>query len=183
MADSTDNSPANAPNNAPAKNNSPPKEVPLEQLLDPKVKQAVDTICSGGTLGELRGLAPKDMEAIYGLAYNYYTHSQWQQAEKTFAFLCVYSHFDKRFWKGLAASRQMGKKYLPAADAYSYMAMCDIEDPEPHFQAARCLIAAKQTKRATAALDATIGLASKNPAFKELQASATQLKKALKAKG
>jgi len=148
--------------------------------LDPKIKQAVDAICSGGTLAELRGLSPQDMEAIYGLAYNFYTRNKWQQAEKTFAFLCVYSHFDKRFWKGLAASRQMGKKYLPAADAYSYMAICDIEDPEPHFQAARCLIAAKQLKKAASAVDAAIGLAKKNSTFKEIEEAASQLKKTLK---
>ena len=157
-----------------------PEPPPYSEELNPEVKKAVDAICAGGTLSEIRGLGEKDMEAVYGLAYNFYTHARYEEAEKIFTFLCVYDHLEKRFWKGLAASRQMGGRNLEAADAYGYMAICDLDDPEPHFQAARCLIAAGEKKRADSALDAAIELAqkAKKPAYKSLAEPASQLKKA-----
>lgn len=152
---------------------------PNSDELNPEIKKAVDAICAGGTLSELRGLGENDMEAIYGLGFNLYTHARYEEAEKIFAFLCIYNHLEKRFWKGLAASRQMWGRHLAAADAYGYMAICDLDDPEPHFQAARCLIAANEKKRAVSALDAAIEIAEKTntPSYKTLAEQAAQLKK------
>ncbi len=159
---------------------NPPNETETLDPLDPKVKEAVDAICDGGTLAEIRGLSEADMEVLYGIAYNFYTHGRYDEAEKVFIFLCTYDHLEKRFWKGLAASRQMGGKSAGAADAYGCMTICDLDDPEPHFQAARCLLAIGAKKRASSALDAAIELAerSSDPKHKALVEQAGQLKRA-----
>lgn len=141
-----------------------------------KLEEAVALIKDGGgTFAMVQGISQDDLEAIYGVAHTFYGQQKYDKAEKLFAYLCLYNHLDKRFWKGLAASRQMNKNYKKAAEAYAYMALIDVEDPEPSFHAAFCFLEMKDKDTARKSLDAAIHQSMGKKKYASLHKQAVQM--------
>ncbi|ABC30037.1 FOG: TPR repeat [Hahella chejuensis KCTC 2396] len=110
----------------------------------------------GGALAIARGITQEEIEAIYTISYNLYQQRKFEQAEKTFAFLCLYSHLDVRFWTGLGACRESLGKYAEAIEAYSYSALLQHDNPVPPLQAAKCYLALNDLKQARNGLTAAL---------------------------
>ncbi|HEB77286.1 MAG TPA: CesD/SycD/LcrH family type III secretion system chaperone [Methylothermaceae bacterium] len=135
---------------------------------------------NGGTLGDLKGFTPEEMEAVYSLAYNLHQQGRFEEAEKLFQFLCFYEHLDKRFWMGLGACRQQLKQYQGAIDAYSVLGMLDMENPYPPLHAADCYAALGDVEKAESALEAAIHWSGDKPEYAEVKNRAELLLRAIK---
>ncbi len=130
---------------------------------------------NGRTFQDFTNLTPESMEVIYLLAYNQYNGGKYDEAEKIFQLLSVLNHFDRRFWLGLGASREMQKKYDNAIKAYGYLAILDIYDPLPSFHCAKCFLALGRSEEAQAALTATVANAKGKPEHADLLVQAENL--------
>ncbi len=130
---------------------------------------------NGRTFRDFTQLTPESMEVIYMVAYNHYNAGRYADAEKVFRLLAMLDHFQAKYWKGLAASREGLKKYEEALQAYGYLGILDMYDPYPPFQAARCFVALGKTAEAEAGLRAAVFNSADKPQFAELHQQATGL--------
>ena len=111
---------------------------------------------NGRSFKDFTALTPESMEVFYMVAHTQYGAGKYEDAEKVFRLLSVLDHFDTRFWKGLAASRENQGKHEEAVQAYSYLTLLDMKDPYPSFHAAKNLLAMGKVQEAKAALQAAI---------------------------
>lgn len=118
---------------------------------------------NGRTYQDFTSLTPESMEVIYMIGYNQYNAAKYDEAERIFQLLAVLNHFDRRYWTGLAASRELQKKYDEAIKAYGFLAMLDLEDPQPPLLMARCFLGHGKVKDAEGALQACIFIGGKKP--------------------
>lgn len=108
------------------------------------------------TFRDFSQLTPESMEVIYMVAYNHYNAGKYTEAEKVFRLLAMLDHFNRKYWKGLAAAREALKQYEPALQAYGYLGLTDMHDPVPPFQAARCFAALGKPAEAESSLRAAV---------------------------
>ena len=134
---------------------------------------------NGRTFQDFTALTPESMEVLYSVAYNYYTAGKYDDAENVFQLLSVLNHFDRKYWKGLAASRENQGKFEDALKAYGYIAILDIYDPYAPFHAGKCLIGLGRTNEAESALSAAIHNAGDKAEHADLKAEAEGLLKVL----
>lgn len=130
---------------------------------------------NGRTFQDFTNLTPQSMEVIYMVAFNQYNAGKYEEAEKIFQLLSVLNHFDRRYWTGLGASREMQKKFDDAIKAYAYLAVLDLEDPLPALLCAKCYLTAGRVKDAEDALQACIYNAKENPQHAEIKIQAKNL--------
>ena len=145
------------------------------EITEHDLSHGLEVIKNGGTLSMLQGISTDDLEAIYSVAHSFYGQGDYDKAQKLFCYLCLYQHMDKRFWKGLAACYQMQKNYKKAAESYAYMALLDIDDPEPSFHASYCFIEMKDFDAARTSLDAAIHQAKGRKKYQSLLTQAQQM--------
>jgi type III secretion system low calcium response chaperone LcrH/SycD len=130
---------------------------------------------NGRTFQDFTALTPESMEVLYSVAYNYYNGGKYDDAENVFQLLAILNHFERKYWKGLAASREMQGKFDDALKAYGYIGMLDIYDPYAPFHAAKCLIAQGRTTEAESGLRAAIFNSEGKPQYDSLKAEAEGL--------
>lgn len=130
---------------------------------------------NGRTFQDFTNLTPQSMEVIYMVAFNQYNAGKYDEAERIFQLLSVLNHFDRRFWTGLGASREMQKKFDEAIKAYAYLAILDLEDPMAPLLCAKCYLSAGKTKDAEDALQACIYNAKDKMQHAEVKAQAQNL--------
>lgn len=134
---------------------------------------------NGRTFQDFTNLSPQSMEVMYMVGFNSYNAGKYENAERVFQFLAYLNHFERKYWKGLAASRENQGKYKEALEAYGYMGMLDVEDPFPPFQAGKCLLASKRTEEAKTALRAAAYNSTNKPEHSGLKQEAEHLLAAL----
>ena len=130
---------------------------------------------NGRTFRDFTQLTPESMEVIYMVAYNQYNAGKYADAEKVFRLLAMLNHFERKFWKGLAASREAQKKYEEALQAYGYLGIMDVYDPFPPFHAAKCFIALGKGAEAEASLRAAVFNSENKPEHASLHHKAVDL--------
>lgn len=130
---------------------------------------------NGRTFRDFTNLTPQSMEVIYMVAFNQYNAGKYDDAERIFQLLSVLNHFDRRFWTGLGAAREMQKKYDDAIKAYAYLAVLDLENPMPSLLCAKCYLSAGRVKDATDALQACIFTCKDKPENAEIKTQAENL--------
>jgi type III secretion system low calcium response chaperone LcrH/SycD len=151
---------------------------------DGELESLVDNFIRGGnTLKSLKGVDDTTMNAIYSVAYNLYNSGKYEEAHKVFQFLCFFDHFQKKYWMGLGACRQMLKLYQEAVAAYSFAALLDINDPKPPLHAADCFLAMGNREAAESALHASIKWSGNNEEYKSLKERAEGILGILKKSG
>ena len=112
-------------------------------------------------------LNPEEKEAFYAAAYGFYQTGDYEKSEQFFTHLVLNDPFDKRFWKGVASSRQMQKKYQEALHSWSVLCLFDPKNPLPHFHAAECLLSLNQYEEAEKALNCSERLIDETHLLKE----------------
>lgn len=124
-------------------------------------------LAAGGALSDVLGLGPSDLEAIYGLAFNFYEQGKYEEAERAFEVLCFSDHRQPRHWMGLGAARQLRKDYQGAVLAYSMVAESGGTDPMAPLHAAECYLALGMPEEAISGLEAALAWAenAKDPAM------------------
>lgn len=133
------------------------------------------------TFQDFTALTPDSMEVIYLVAYNHYTAGKYEEAEKVFRLLTTLNHFERKYWKGLAAAREALKQFEPALQCYGYLGMMDGNDPYPALQAAKCLLALGRPKDAESGLIAAVLNSAGREEHAELHAQAQGLLELLQA--
>lgn len=143
---------------------------PHKTITEKEYQALVDKVLNESyTFREIQGISDESMDAIYSIAYNLYQNSKYEDAHKVFQFLCFYDHYEKKYWMGLAACRQMLKKYQEAVDAYGFAAMLDTDDPKVPLYAADCLLASGNKEHAQFALESVVEFSGDNKAHKNLK--------------
>ncbi|MFH5255819.1 type III secretion system translocator chaperone SicA [Burkholderia semiarida] len=102
------------------------------------LEEILDAVECGVTLKEIHGLSDRQMEGLYGLAYELYQQGQLDDAEKVFRFLCIYDFYCADFWMGLAAVHRMKREYQKAADFYAVAFAQGKQDYRPMLYAGQC---------------------------------------------
>ncbi|MFN9475314.1 SycD/LcrH family type III secretion system chaperone [Acidovorax sp.] len=104
-------------------------------------EQITELLANGGTLGSVYAYDDTDYEVLYSLGHSLYSQARYEDAMRTFGFLVVHNHMEKRFMNAFAASLQMLKSYKEAIKYYSMASLMDMGDPLPTFHTAECMLA------------------------------------------
>jgi type III secretion system low calcium response chaperone LcrH/SycD len=130
---------------------------------------------NGRTFRDFTELTPESMEVFYMVAFNHYNAGKYEDAANVFRLLCTLDHFEIKYWKGLAASRENMKDYNGALQAYGYLTLMDVHDPYPSFHGAKCLLALGRTADAESGLLAAIFNSQGKEQFADLHQQAVNL--------
>jgi len=146
---------------------------------NPSVKQFEEIrqlfIKNARTFQDFTALTPESMEVIYTIAYNQYSAGKYETAEKVFRLLTTLNHFDRKYWKGLAAAREALNMHTEALACYAYLGIFDPSDPYPAFKGAKCFLALGKRPEAEAGFRAAIFNSDNKPEHAELHAQAKGL--------
>lgn len=143
-----------------------------------EIEAVAKTMCSGGTVRDLRGFTDDEMEAMYSLGHNLYVTGQLEKADQVFRYLVFLDHANTKFWFALGAVQQSRRQYDRAASSYAYAAFLDLENPKPLYHAAECFLALGDAEKAESALAAVDQFA---PADSPYRAKAKDLASRIKA--
>lgn len=94
----------------------------------------------------------EERETLYAAAFGKYQIGEYNQAGDFFTMLLLHDPYDTRFWKGLAASKQMEKNYRAALRAWAIFALLTGHSPMGHFHAAECYLSMGAKEEAKKAL-------------------------------
>jgi len=151
----------------------------MENTLQEQFEKAADALANGEaiTLGDVKGITPDELEAVYAVGFNYYRTGRIEDAEKIFKFLCMFDHLNQKYWTGLGAVMQVERRLDRAIPCYGYASMLDLDNPKPQYHLAECYLAIGDKEAAIA----TIELLMKNvkptsEAGRTYRAKAQQLK-------
>ena len=128
----------------------------------------------GGTLGDWFGMGPAQRAAADALARYFYQQDQYDIAAQLFLWLIAMEPYERSYLLGLGAVRMMQERYPEAVDQYAAALALDIEDPQPAFLMAQCLLKMGLRDPARDALSICLEYA-KGPAHAELQGRAQAL--------
>lgn len=128
----------------------------------------------GGTLGDWFSMGPAERAAADALARYFYEQNQYDLAAQLFLWLIAMEPYERSYMLGLAAVRLMQERYPEAVDQYAAALALDIEDPQPAFLMAQCLLKMGLREPARDALEICLGYATA-PAHAELRARAQAL--------
>lgn len=136
----------------------------------------MDYMAKGGTLKDLQGLTSENMEAIYAVGHNLYSAGKYEQAHSLFQYLCMLMPYEKKYWLGLGACRQMQKNFQDAVDAYCLAGALDPSDPHAPLHAGECFLALGNAEGADRSFEAAIEWSGDNPAYERPRQRAKSLR-------
>ena len=103
-----------------------------------------------------------DDKTLYSAAYARYESGLYAEAGDIFTQLTLMDPQEEAYWRGLAASRQMGQKFKSALYAWGLVSLLSKEDPMPHLHAAECFLSLQKRDDALTALNAALERAKDN---------------------
>jgi type III secretion system low calcium response chaperone LcrH/SycD len=136
--------------------------------------QLREHLTSGGTLGDWLGMGPAERAAADALARYFYQQDQYDESAQLFLWLIAMQPHERSYMLGLAAVRMMQGRYAEAVDQYAAALALDIEDPQPAFFMAQCVLKMGLRDPARDALSICLEYA-KGPAHADLRARAQAL--------
>lgn len=127
----------------------------MDTILQAQFEKAADALANGEpiTLGDVKGISPAELEAVYAVGFNYYRTGRIADAEKIFKFLCMFDHLNQKYWTGLGAVLQVEKRIDRAIPCYGYAMMLDLDNPKPQYHLAECYLALGDKEAALATLE------------------------------
>ena len=151
----------------------------LAEELDNEIKDVAKKLFQdGATLGELKGITPRELNAVYQMGLGFYNTGRYDDAEKVFTFLVMFDHLEPKYWTAVGAVQQVKKNFEKAKAAYVQAAMLDIHGPKPQYYVAECYLALGQKDDALASLETLLEYCNgQDEVTKEFRAKAEALKK------
>ena len=151
----------------------------LAEELDNEIKDVAKKLFQdGATLGELKGITPRELNAVYQRGLGFYNTGRYDDAEKVFSFLVMFDHLEPKYWLAAGAVQQVKKNFEKAKAAYVQAAMLDIHGPKPQYYVAECYLALGQKDDALASLETLLEYCNgQDEVTKEFRAKAEALKK------
>ena len=126
----------------------------LAEELDNEIKDVAKKLFQdGATLGELKGITPRELNAVYQMGLGFYNTGRYDDAEKVFSFLVMFDHLEPKYWLAAGAVQQVKRNFEKAKGAYVQATMLDIHNAKPQYYAAECYFALGQRDDALATLD------------------------------
>ena len=149
------------------------------EVLDKDIKDLAKKLFEdGATLGELKGITPRELNAIYQMGLGFYNTGRYDDAEKVFTFLVMFDHLEPKYWTALGAVQQVKKNFEKAKTAYTQAVLLDIHTPKPQYYVAECYLALGQKDDALASLDTLLEYCTgTDEETQEFRAMAEELKK------
>ncbi|MDR2735319.1 MAG: SycD/LcrH family type III secretion system chaperone [Puniceicoccales bacterium] len=90
---------------------------------------------------KIPGISDINLEAAYGIGYDLFQKKKYDKAHSIFYFLCILNHFQKKYWKALALTCYMMRKYEESRMMYFTAFMLDPTDIELVSAMADCSVA------------------------------------------
>ena len=151
----------------------------LAEELDNEIKDVAKKLFQdGATLGELKGITRRELNAVYQMGLGFYNTGRFDDAEKVFTFLVMFDHLEPKYWLAAGAVQQVKKNFEKAKAAYVQAAMLDIHGPKPQYYVAECYLALGQKDDALASLETLLEYCNgQDEVTKEFRAKAEALKK------
>ena len=151
----------------------------IDADLDKDIKDLAKKLFQdGATLGELKGVTRRELNAVYQMGLGFYKTGRFDDAEKVFTFLVMFDHLESKYWLALGAVQQVKKDFKGAVASYAYASFLDLENPKPQLHAAECYLALGDKANAASALEALNEYCPKDTdAGREYLAKAAELKK------
>jgi len=139
--------------------------IDIKDLSESQLQDLMERLLSGDTtMQEAKGLTDEQMEAVYGIAYNYYMAGKYQDSSNVFTWLVLCNPFTSKYWLGLGASLQLAGELDRALHAYAVAALTgEPKDPTPHLHAAECCLAGGQVEDGRKALKMAIEFGENRP--------------------
>ena len=155
----------------------------LAEELDKNIKEVAKKLFEdGATLGELKGITPRELNAVYQMGLGFYNTGRYDDAEKVFTFLVMFDHLEPKYWTAVGAVQQVKKNFEKAKAAYTQAALLDIHAPKPQYYVAECFLALGQKDDALASLDSLLeNCTGTNEVTQQFRAMAEELKKKIAA--
>jgi type III secretion system low calcium response chaperone LcrH/SycD len=151
-----------------------------EKEIGEFMETVLEFIGKGGTFQDMKGIDDQVMDTTYSVAYNLYNNKKFEDAEKVFMFLSLMNHYEKKYFMGMGACRQVLKKHREAIESYVFASLLDLEDPRPPFYAAACHIAMGDKEAAMQAYDAAADLAAKDTSLGDIESHARNMLELMK---
>ena len=132
----------------------------------------------GATLGEIKGITPRELNAVYQMGLGFYNTGRYDDAEKVFTFLVMFDHLEPKYWLAAGAVQQVKRNFEKAKGAYVQASLLDIHNPKPQYYVAECFLALGQKDDAVASLDTLLEYCTgAGDVTKAFRAKAEELKK------
>lgn len=113
--------------------------IPKEVLSRLKDHQWVgEQILQGKTFQDMIGFSATTMEKLYAKARSLFRRERYEEAADAFIFLTTLNPHYYVYWIGLGMSEHLSGYYQEALGAYAMAAICDPNNPVPHYHAASC---------------------------------------------
>ena len=106
-----------------------------------RMTEIVEQFSAGKSLKDMRNIDEKAMSGVYAIGYQYYQSARYEEAGKLFQWLCLYDHFNVKYFKALASTQFMLKQYEAAVNTYSACYFLDKDNPEYPLQSGLCHLA------------------------------------------
>lgn len=151
----------------------------IAEAVDKDIKDLAKKLFQdGATLGEIKGITQRELNAVYQMGLGFYNTGRYDDAEKVFTFLVMFDHLESKYWLAAGAVQQVKKNFEKAKAAYSQAALLDIHSPKPQYYVAECFLALGQKDDAVASLDTLLEYCTgTDEVTKEFRAKAEELKK------
>jgi type III secretion system low calcium response chaperone LcrH/SycD len=104
-------------------------------------QKAIDSGTLSPIVDRLPNISDEHVEALYALGYDFFNGKKYKEAESIFYFTCNLNHMEKKYWKALAVTFFLQKKYSAAQASYFTALMLDPTDIEMMSAMADCAIA------------------------------------------
>ena len=125
----------------------------IDAELDKGIKDLAEKFFqNGATLGEVKGITRRELNAVYQMGLGFYNTGRFDDAEKVFTFLVMFDHLEPKYWLAAGAVQQVKKNFEKAKGAYVQASLLDIHNPKPQYYAAECYLALGQREDALATL-------------------------------
>ena len=144
--------------------------------------QVMELFGNGGTLKDVGGYTEREFEALYAMGYNLYNQAKYGDALLVFGFLLMHDQFGRKYYKAMGSCQQMLKRYEDAIRNYSMASLLDLQDPEPTFHTAECMVALGMVQEAREALDMVERQTRDKPERKAMHDRAEAMLKLLEAR-
>jgi Flp pilus assembly protein TadD len=121
----------------------------------------VKELASGRTsVGELRGVGPAQIEALYALGHGLYSRGRLDDAAEVFGLLTVYESTDPRFWFARGATALERRALPEAITSFGFAALLDPRDAWALVHLGECLLLHEEIETAREALERAVARAS-----------------------
>jgi type III secretion system low calcium response chaperone LcrH/SycD len=134
-----------------------------------------ERLTEGATMGQLKGIDKRQLEAVYTVGMHHYEAARYKDARLAFAFCVQNDHLERRYYSALAASFKMLGQPAEALKYYTISSALNIKDPFPTFYTAECLIALGLVAEAQEALEIVIRQSKGNAKYDLLLERATAM--------